>query len=54
MGVKEVAAHLQQTENWVRKYAPAMPHVRIGRQYRFRMSEVDAWMEEMRGGYLVN
>lgn len=52
VSVKEVAEHLQQTANWVRHYAPTIPHVRVGRQYRFRLGEVDAWFEQWRGGEL--
>lgn len=48
--VKEVAEHLCQTENWVRSYAPTIPHVRVGRQYRFKLNEVDKWYEQWRGG----
>jgi excisionase family DNA binding protein len=46
----DVAEHLGQPVTWVRKYAPLIPHVRVGRPYRFRLSEVDAWMEQWRGG----
>lgn len=50
VGVPELAEHFGQTERWVRKYAPLIPHVRVGRQYRFRVSEADAWIEQWRGG----
>jgi excisionase family DNA binding protein len=50
VSVAEVAEHLGQTKEWVRKRAPLIPHVRIGRQYRFRLSEVDSWIEQWRGG----
>lgn len=48
--VHQLAAHFGQTEKWVRKYAHLIPHVRVGRQYRFRISEADAWLEQWRGG----
>lgn len=48
--VKAVAAHLGQSPKWVRHYAPLIPHVRVGRAYRFRVSEVDQWIEQWRGG----
>ena len=50
VSVKEVAEHLGQSPVWIRKYAPLIPHVRVGRQYRFRISEVDRWIEQWRGG----
>jgi hypothetical protein len=48
--VHALALHFGQSEKWVRKYAPLIPHVRVGRQYRFRMSEANAWLEQWRGG----
>jgi len=48
--VHALALHFGQTEKWVRKYAPLIPHVRVGRQYRFRISEANAWLEQWRGG----
>lgn len=53
VGTREVAAHLGQTERWVRHYAPAMPHYKIGREYRFKLSEVEVWIEQWRGGALL-
>jgi hypothetical protein len=50
VSVHVLAAHFDQTEKWVRKYAPLIPHVRVGRQYRFRISEADAWLQQWRGG----
>lgn len=50
VGVREVGEHLSQKAEWVRRYAPLIPHVRIGKQYRFRLSEVDGWLEQWRGG----
>lgn len=52
VAVPFIAKHLGMTADWVRQYAPAMPHVRVGRQYRFRISEVDNWFENWRGGDL--
>jgi excisionase family DNA binding protein len=50
VGTRAVAAHLGQTERWVRYYAPVMPHYRVGREYRFKLTEVEAWVEQWRGG----
>ena len=50
VGVREVSEHIGQKPDWTRKYAPLIPHVRIGQQYRFRLSEVDKWLEQWRGG----
>lgn len=48
--VKQLAEHWSQTPEWIRRYAPLIPHVRLGRQYRFRISEADQWLEQWRGG----
>lgn len=51
VGTRAVAEHLGRTERWVRQYAPAMPHYRIGKEYRFKLSEVDRWIDTYwRGG----
>ena len=47
---KALAAHFMQSAQWVRRYAPLIPHVRMGRAYRFRISEADKWFEQWRGG----
>lgn len=51
VGTAELAEHLGRTPRWVREYAPAMPHHRIGKSYRFRISEVERWIDQYwRGG----
>jgi excisionase family DNA binding protein len=43
----ETADHLGVSKdtirNWIKK--DTIPHHRIGKQYRFKISEVDAWVE---------
>ena len=43
---EEVAAHLQLSLGYVRKLTQqgALPHIRIGRRIRYRVSAVDEWM----------
>jgi len=48
--VDELAAFLKKPKSWVYDNAHAIPHVRVGREYRFRLSEVLAWLEASRGG----
>lgn len=48
VGVKEVAVHLGVTERWVRSYAQEIPHARPGKAYRFKLSEVEDWVERWR------
>jgi len=45
--VAEVAGHLQVRQSWVygKVAVGEMPHVRVGRYLRFRLSEVIAWVE---------
>lgn len=45
--LEEIAAHLGVSKdtirNWIKK--DVIPHHRIGKQYKFRISEVDEWVE---------
>jgi len=45
--LKEIAGHLGVSKdtirNWIKK--GVIPYRRIGKQYKFRISEVDAWVE---------
>lgn len=51
VGTQVVADHLGKPESWV--YANVqrlgIPHRRLGKQFRYRLSEVDAWMNVQRG-----
>lgn len=44
--LEEIAEHLGMSKdtirNWIKK--DVIPHRRIGKQYRFKISEVDAWV----------
>lgn len=44
----EVAAHLGKSPHWVQLNAKGLgiPRVRLGNHYRYRISDVDAWMEK--------
>lgn len=46
----ELATILKRPKSWVYDNAHAIPHMRVGREYRFRLSEVMAWLEMGRGG----
>lgn len=45
--LEEVADHLGVSKdtirNWIRK--EVIPHYRVGKQYRFKLSEIDKWIE---------
>lgn len=45
--LEEIADHLGVSKdtirNWIKK--EAIPYYRIGKQYKFRISEVDEWVE---------
>jgi excisionase family DNA binding protein len=45
--LEEIAEHLGVSKdtirNWIRK--GVIPHRRIGKQFKFRISEVDAWVD---------
>jgi excisionase family DNA binding protein len=50
VGLKEVADHLGMSESFVQKaiYRHDLPVWRVGRRVRFRLSEIDAWIERTR------
>lgn len=45
--LEEVSEHLGVSKdtirNWIRK--EVIPHYRVGKQYRFKLSEIDKWIE---------
>ena len=45
--LEEIADHLGVSKdtirNWIKK--AVIPHRRIGKQYKFKISEVDAWVD---------
>ena len=45
--LEEIADHLgvskDTVRNWIKK--EVIPHRRIGKQYKFKISEVDAWVD---------
>jgi len=40
---RTVAEHLGFGKHWVYQQLPQIPHVRMGREYRFRLTLVDEW-----------
>jgi excisionase family DNA binding protein len=51
----EIAKHLGVSKdtirNWIKK--DLIPHHRIGKQYKFRISEVDVWVESGKAADMV-
>ena len=47
LGLEEIAQHTRNSKDTIRAWIKknAIPHHKIGRQYKFRISEVDAWIE---------
>lgn len=47
LNLEEISKHLGVSKDtiraWIRK--DTIPHHKVGRQYKFRVSEVDAWIE---------
>ena len=52
VGTEEVAAFLGKPPSWIYNRAERLgiPRYRVGLQYRFRLSEVAAWVERGRLG----
>lgn len=47
MSLEEIAKHLGVSKDTIRAWIKkgTIPYHKIGRQYKFRLSEVDAWVE---------
>jgi excisionase family DNA binding protein len=43
----EVSAYLGKPESWIHNNAErvGLPRRRLGNQYRYRLSEIDAWLD---------
>lgn len=47
VGLEEIATHLDISKDTIRAWIKkeTIPYHKVGRQYKFRISEVDAWVE---------
>ncbi len=45
--LEEIANHLGVSKDTIRSWIKkeTIPHYKVGRQYKFKVSEVDAWVE---------
>ena len=45
--LEEIAKHLGVSKDTIRSYIKKgnIPYYKVGRQYKFKLSEVDAWVE---------
>lgn len=46
----ELATYLKRPKSWIYDNNHEIPHLKVGREYRYRASEVNAWLEASRGG----
>ena len=48
VSLEDIAAHLDVSKDTIRAWIKkgTIPFHKVGRQYKFRVSEVDAWVEE--------
>ena len=47
IGLEEIAAHLDVSKDTIRVWIKkgTIPYKKVGRQYKFRLSEVNAWVD---------
>lgn len=47
ISLEDIAAHLDVSKDTIRAWIKkgTIPYYKVGRQYKFRVSEVDAWVE---------
>jgi excisionase family DNA binding protein len=48
MTAKALAEYLGTPVNWVYDNQHQIPGFRLGREFRFRRTEIDSWLEEQR------
>jgi excisionase family DNA binding protein len=55
VGVRDVAAQTGLPTSWIyaQTAAGTIPHLKVGKYVRFRMSEVEAWLEAHRRGQVA-
>ena len=47
VSLKDIAVHLDVSKDTIRAWVKkgTIPYRKVGRQYKFRLAEVDAWVE---------
>lgn len=47
VSLEDIAVHLDVSKDTIRAWVKkrTIPYKKVGRQYKFRLSEVDAWVE---------
>ncbi len=47
VNLEDIAAHIGLSKDTIRNYIKKeqIPYYRIGKQYKFKVSEIDAWIE---------
>lgn len=47
VSLEEIAAHMGLSKDTIRNYIKKqqIPYYRIGKQYKFKISEIDTWIE---------
>jgi excisionase family DNA binding protein len=55
LSAEDVAALIGMTKGWVytETRAGRIPHVKLGRYYRYRSESIEAWLREIEHGNLV-
>lgn len=49
LNVAEVARLMGMSEKWVYLHTDELPVIRVGRAFRFRRSEIEAWLDRQKG-----
>ena len=56
VNLEEVATHLSVSKDtiriWIKK--DVIPYKRVGRQYKFKISEVDAWVNSGKSAEIID
>lgn len=56
VNLEEIAEHMGLSKDTIRNYIKKqqIPYHKIGKQYKFKISEIDAWIESGKSASIVN
>ena len=56
VNIEEISQHLGLSKDTIRNYIKRnqIPFYRVGKQYKFKISEIDAWIESGKSASIVD
>ncbi len=56
VNLEDVSAHVGLSKDTIRNYIKKeqIPYYRVGKQYKFKISEIDAWIESGKSATIID